>query len=377
MGPAAPLRAALAVVVGLGVAPPSLPAQAAAAGRVVLPRPRDTVPVPRIRVVLHRVGRDVQGPIDSAVTDARGRFRFSFHTDTSAIYLLSARYGGIEYFSPPLRSDPARPDTALSLAVYDTSSGAPVTVEARHIIVPRAGEDGARSVLDLIVLRNDGLLARVSPDSAHPSWSMALPPDAAAMEVRESDVSPEAVVRIDDSVHVLAPLAPGQKQLSLEYALPPTRLDVAWPIGPSGALVNLLVEERGVRVSGGLVPVDSQVIEGRTFQRWKGNVPPGGVVRLVLRSGAKAPWPVLGGMVAAVAAALTFAAWRLLRRPPAAGRVVLTERERLLDAIAALDARYLDRETAMPADEWQRYLAERAALKARLEDTLAAPETSR
>jgi hypothetical protein len=57
--------------------------------------------------------------------------------------------------------------------------------------------------------------------------------------------------------------------------------------------------------------------------------------------------------------------------------VTPTERERLLDAIAALDARYLDRETAMPADEWQRYLTERAALKARLEGALAAPETSR
>ncbi|MGH7513150.1 MAG: hypothetical protein ACREOQ_09530, partial [Gemmatimonadales bacterium] len=44
----------------------------------------------------------------------------------------------------------------------------------------------------------------------------------------------------------------------------------------------------------------------------------------------------------------------------------------LLDAIAALDARYGGRETEVPPDEWLRYTEERSALKARLERTLAA-----
>ena len=148
-------------------------------------------------------------------------------------------------------------------------------------------------------------------------------------------------------------------------------------VGPSGALVNLLVEEPGVLVSGGLAPVDSQVIEGRTFHRWEGKVPPGGVVRLVLPGGSRAPWSVLAGLVVAVAVALALAAWRLLRRPRGAMTAVLAERERLLDTIAALDARYAGREAeTLPAD-WQRYLTERAALKARLEDTLAASGASR
>ncbi|MBA3496545.1 MAG: hypothetical protein H0T86_05520, partial [Gemmatimonadales bacterium] len=291
----------LTVLAVFTVVPPSLAAQQAAlaAGRVVVPRAADTIAVPGARVLLHRVGRSVQGPIDSTVADARGRFRFRFRADTAALYLLSARYGGIEYFSPPVHTNPERPDTAIRLLAYDTSSTTPVAVEARHIVVPRSGAGGARSVLDLIVLRNDGRLARVAPDSAHPSWTVTLPAGAGGMEVGESDLSPDAIVRQGDTVEVLAPLAPGQKQLSLEYAVVPRRGRIEFPVGSGGSPVNLLVEERDVRVSGGtLALADSQVIEGRSFRRWTGQVPAGGAVTLVFVGGAWADaWRVLAGLV--------------------------------------------------------------------------------
>src|SRR3954467_9123507 len=76
------------------------------AGRVLLPRDADTVPVPGARVVLHRVGRDAQGPLDSVTADASGRFRFRFRADTGALYLLSARWGDVEYFAPPVHTNP-------------------------------------------------------------------------------------------------------------------------------------------------------------------------------------------------------------------------------------------------------------------------------
>src|SRR5690242_7214008 len=133
------------------------------------------------------------------VADGAGRFRFRFRADTSALYLLSARHGGIEYFSPPVHTNPALPDTAIQVLAYDTSSTVPVRVDARHIVVPRAGADGARDVLDLVVLRNDGLAARVAPDSAHPSWFMRLPSGSGEMRVGESELSPDAVVRAGDT----------------------------------------------------------------------------------------------------------------------------------------------------------------------------------
>jgi hypothetical protein len=344
-----------------------------AAGRVVLPRDADTVPVPGARVVLHRVGRDRQGPLDSAMADASGRFRFRFRADTGALYLLSARWGDVEYFSPPVHTHPALPDTAIRLVVYDTSSTAPIGVEARHIVVPRAGPDGTRSVLDLIVLRNDGRVARVAPDSTHPSWRLLLPPGTGDMQVGESDLSPEAIVREGDTVKVLAPLAPGQKQLSLEYSVAPVRGRLEFPVGPDGGAVNLLVEERSARVSGGtLALADSQVIEGRSFRRYTGNVPAGGTVVIAVgTAGAAAATRVaLPVLVGAVAVALAAAAWWIIRR--SSRRAPALRPEQMLDAIAALDARYAGRESETADNEWGRYTAERARLKAELERALAA-----
>ena len=357
---------------GSALAPGRSTTPAIAAGRVVLPRAEDTVPVPGARVVLHRVGRAVQGPLDSVTADGAGRFRFRFRADSAEIYLLSARYGDIEYFSPPVHTNPATPDTAIRLVVYDTSSTAPIGVAARHIVVPRPGSDGTRSVLDLIVLENTGRLARVAPDSSRPSWRVLLPTGAGELQVGEGDVSPDAIVRAGDTVKVLAPLAPGQKQISLEYSVTPSRGAIDFAAGAGGGPLNLLVEERDARISGaGLALADSQVIEGRNFRRFSGTVPPGGVVRLTLGGIAASSalrWG-LPGLVAVVAVVLAAAAWRVLRRPRPA---TPPSAERLLDAIAALDARYAGREGETAADEWQAYVAERTRLKAELERGLAA-----
>lgn len=359
-------------------APATIHAQSVAAGTVELPRNTDTVVAPHVRVLLHRVARESQGPLDSTTADARGRFRIRFRPDTGALYLLSARYGGIEYFSSPVHTNPARPDTAIRLLVYDTSSAAPVAVAARHIVVPRPGEDGSRTVLDLVVVRNEGVQARVAPDSTRPSWAMALPSGSVGLEVGESDVSPEAVSREGDSVLVMAPLAPGDKQLTLEYLLPGNRSAVDFPL-EAGAMVNVLVEEPAARVTGGtLALADSQQIEGRWFHRWSGRIDGGGAVHLILpRPGPGQRW-LLPGLVAGLALALGLATWRVTTRRtprPVPGR--LADPGRLLETLAALDARYLGREGEVPSEEWTRYREEREGLKAQLEAALAAVSAGR
>ena len=349
-----------------------------ASGRVVV---ADTAPLPGARVLLHRIGREVQGPIDSVRADVQGRFRFRFRADTSALYLLSVRYGGVEYFSTPVHTNPSRPDTSLRLIAYDTSSTTPVAVEARHLVVPRAGANGARAVLDLIVLKNEGRLARVSPDARHAAWTVTLPPGTGEMDVGQSEVSADAIVREGDTVRVLAPLAPGQKQLSLEYAVAAPDGRLVFGVGSAGAPLNVLVEEPGARVTGGtLALVDSQVIEGRHFRRWTGQVPAGGSVTVAFAGGSGgATRRTLVLLVVPVAVALVFAGWRLLRRPRDGRRTLSPDAspDALLDAIAVLDARYQGREPDIPADEWSRYETERAELKARLERALASSEASR
>ena len=346
---------------------PTIAAQTARAeGRVLKP---DSMPVAGIRVVLHRVGRTVQGPLDSVPTDRSGRFGFAFKPDTTSLYLLSARHNAIEYFSPPVHTNPARPDTALRIVVYDTSSTAPVSVEARHVVVARPGEDGSRNVLDLIVLQNVGDRTRIAPDTLRPSWSGAAPRGSIGLELGESDISPDAVTRRGDSVFVTAPIAPGEKQLTIQYLLPAGIEVLDLPFTQTVPMVNVLAEEKKATVAGGtLALADSQVLQGRSFRRWSGAIPAGSSLRVVLPGRERAPEWLLVALVASVVLVLSGGGWYLMRRQ---SEIRPASAEDLLEALAALDARYLGGEAETSPQEWSFYTEERARLKRLLEASLA------
>ena len=351
--------------------PVRLVAQAVAAGRVVRPEADDSVAVPGARVVLHRVGQMEQGPVDSTVAGPGGAFRFRFRADSGVVYLLSARYRDIEYFSTPVHLNAARPDTAIRLVVYDTSSRAPVSLAARHLVVPRPGEDGGREILDLVILRNTGARTRVAPDSLGTSWAGLLPAGSEGLDVGESDVSPDAVARRGDSLLVSGPVAPGEKQLVLQYHLPPGGRELRLPVD-SGARVNVLVEEAGATVRGPVAVADSQEIQGRSFRRWSGVPAAPGTITITLPGppGAGQRW--LAPMVALLALGLGLATWWALRRPAgAAASVPPAEPSTLLEALAELDARYAGREGEIPPAEWSAYQEHRARLKRELAATLA------
>jgi hypothetical protein len=366
--------AALTALVLLPAFPvfPALAQTVRATGRVLS---ADSTPVRGARLLLHRVGPDTQGPIDSTRSDRRGRFHFSFRPDTNAFYLLSADHAGIEYFSQPVATNPERPDTGIRILVYDTSSTTPVSLEARHIVVARPGEDGSRSVLDLMVLRNDSRLTRVASDTAHPTWSAPLPPGSIGLDVSESDFSRDALARRGDSVIVVAPFAPGEKQLTVQYLIPSDRTVVELPFGRPGAAINVLAEETGVRVSGsGVVPADSQVLQGRSFHRWTGVAQPGSVVRIVLPGISRTPTWLLAVLVGTLSLVLAGVGWRLMVRRSGPAAVSTGE---LMDSMVALDVRYAGREGETPVDEWSSYLTERARIKALLQASLAAGGRSR
>lgn len=335
----------------------------------------DSTPVPAARVVLHRIATAVQGPLDSTRADRGGRFGFGFRPDTAAFYLLSTRHSGIEYFSPPLSTNPGRPDTAVRIVVYDTSSNALVTVEARHLVVTRPGEDGSRGALDLIVLQNAGQRTRVASDTLYPSITLPLPVGTSGLQVGESEVSAESVHRTGDSLMITAPIAPGEKQITVQYQVPAGRSTLELPVQGRGQKINVLLEETGARVSGaGMTFADSQVIQGRSFRRWTGVPPAAGTIRISLPGTPPAAGRLLAGLVFSLGATLLLAGWYLVNRRSGHGRVSSSD---LLDAIAALDARYVGRQEETPFSEWQSYLEQRVRLKAQLETSLAAGRTSR
>jgi hypothetical protein len=123
-------------------------------------------------------------------------------------------------------------------------------------------------------------------------------------------------------------------------------------------------------VSGGtLARADSQVLQGRSFRRWTGAVPAGGTLRVALPGRARVPEWLLPSLVAAVVLVLGGAGWYFLARQPGSPAAPPAG---LLDAIAALDARYLGREGETSAEDWGSYQTERRRLKAQLEAALAA-----
>jgi hypothetical protein len=344
-------------------------AQAVAAGRVVRLSGSDSIPVAGVRVLLHRVGRAAQGPVDSILTDRRGAFRFRFVPDTSAVYLASSRYDGIEYFSPAVHLDPALPDTALRIVVSDTTSRGPVDLAARHLVIADAGQDGNRGVLDLIVLRNRGDRTLVSPDSVHPAWSTPLPSGTLGLEVGEGDASPDALRREGDRLLVFAPIAPGEKQLIVQYGLPGAARVLTLPFEQAADFVNVLVTDRGAKVIGGaLAPADTEVIQGRTYRRWMGPVPAGGRVTIELSGAFGPPGWVLAALVGGLAGGLALAVLRFLpaRSAAAAPAGGVGEADTLIERLAQLDVRYADRARETDPAEWERYRAERAELAARL-----------
>jgi hypothetical protein len=360
------LKLAFALLASLATTP--LAAQSVT-GRVVRPVGDDSVAVPGVRVVLHRVTAAEQGPVDSMSSGPDGGFRFRVVQDTSVLYLLSARYRGIEYFSFPLDRD--RGPVPVTVVVRDTSSRTPVTVSVRHVVIPRPGDDGTRDVLDLVLLVNEGTETRVARDSLSASWSGPLPATSEGLELGESDISPDAVTRRGDSVIVSAPISPGEKQLAFQYHLPGGRHAVELPVGAEPVALNVLLEEAAASVSGpGLVVSDSQSIEGRSFRRWAGDVPANAVIRISLPGAGTSSTPVMAALVSLLALALLLAGWRILPRRRASGARG-DAADLLLNEIAALDARYQGREAELPSEEWGRYLERRAALKAEAAAALA------
>ena len=145
-------------------------------------------------------------------------------------------------------------------------------------------------------------------------------------------------------------------------------------MGAEPVALNVLLEEPNASASGpGLAAADSQAIEGRSFRRWTGDVPANAVIRISLPGARGSSAPVIAALVSVLALALLLAGWRILPRraavaaPP--GR--RDDADLLLNEVAALDARYQGREAELPAEEWARYVARRAALKAEAAAALA------
>lgn len=336
-------------------------------------------PIPRIRVVLHRVGPDHAGPLDSTLTDVGGRYAFRYVTSGSpdAVYFVSASYDGIAYFSVPLKEPSTSGDDAL-ITVFDTTSGnVPIHVVGHHVILGSPDPHGQREAVEVFELGNDSSVTRVSGGTGRPVWTGMLPNGIANVRVNPTgEIAPSSVSFTNGRVRLYAPISPGIRQLSYAYEVPRGALPLAIPIDQPTNVLEVLLEEPKATVSGApIAEVAPTATAGRSFRRFLGqNVPAGPVldIDVPFTLGDARSRFVLGVAVACGLAMLTAIAVAFRRRRVAVVPAPLAAPASsvLLQEIAALDARF-EHDPVASAEARAEYAAERERLKSRLAAALA------
>ena len=224
-------------------------------------------------VTLHRVGKDTAGPIDSLRTDAKGQYRFRFTPfgASDGVYFASTTWGGIAYFTPPLKAVDSRGDDA-EITVFDTTSVRfQLTVKGRHLIVGKADTTQFRTVIEVFELSNDSLRTLVATDttSPMPTWSVSIPASALDVRANEGEISPDAFVAGPGRVSVYAPIAPGIKQVAFSYKVPTSSFPLSMRAEGGAVVFEVLLEEPQGFVTGkGFANVDPVTLEGRNFRRF-------------------------------------------------------------------------------------------------------------
>lgn len=230
-------------------------------------------PVSGIWVVLHRVGPDSSGPVDSVRSDSRGRYSIKYVRTGSqdAIYFIAATYDGIAYFTPPLPEGRVSGENG-AITVFDTTSGPiPTSVRGHHVVVSAVDENARRSVMEVYDLSNDTSVTRIATGDApeNATWRTHVTPGASDFRVSQGDISPAAVTFVNGDVNVFAPFAPGVKQLSFSYSLPAKAFPLKLPLEKETGVYEIMIEEKTGSVTGPhLKEVEPVTVDERNFRRF-------------------------------------------------------------------------------------------------------------
>ena len=272
-------------------------------------------------VVLHQVTTGGGSPLDSARSDAGGRWRVLVpRVDSLSVYVVSAFQDGVAYFSQPIRVLAGKVATADTLVVYDTSSSGPaVRIRRRVVTVAKPKQDGARDVVEIIELENPGRATRVAADSQTPTWAGAIPSAALQFQVGTGDFSAEAVAQRGDSVLLFGPIQPDvTAQITYGYVLPRTLLVFAVPIDQPTSELDLLIEDTLSVVGAPTVHPDGvERIENRSFARWRtDSLPAGAPVTITFPAAGFRVERIVPLLAAVIVLVLGAGLWVALRRAP-------------------------------------------------------------
>jgi hypothetical protein len=290
-------------------------------------------------------------------TDTNGRFEFrglTHHEHT--FYTVSADFQGVRYVSDPVFPMEPEKMRSVELAVYETRGQEPaLSYHLRHILV--VVEKERLQVQEMLLLKNPENYSYSHPDSVPPpSFRVPFPcENFKAMEGLPEDVQPQA----DGKVEIHRPIRPGILQIMLEYSLP-RRKELVFATGRPVEIVTVIVDGKDADVSSPELGAGETVrIEGQDYVQFSARNLESGNFRLNV----KYRWSseqvlIYSALGAALLLAFTgFGVTLLLKKRSAAAEspketsalpqpstTVFSgetdERERLLQEIADLDARY-------------------------------------
>jgi hypothetical protein len=326
-------------------------------------------------VVLHAVNLTGGRPVDSVATDGNGRFSLRHaERDTTATYLVSVEHDGIGYFSQSMSAVGSRSETASTLVVYDTSHTEPeILLLERHLIIRSLASDGTRRVVELLVLGNSGVLTRISDDSTRPVWQGAIPSSAIQFDVGESDVSPQTIYRQGDSVVVIAPAPPGEKQVLVSYLVPANVEELSIPIDHPIERMNVMLEDSSATIAAGPLEFRGfEQLDQIPFFRYSASpVLPGTEVSVSFGGPGWSLMQLWWIVIPLAALSLVTGLWWWLKRNPVS--VPAQPGPQTLAAqIADMDRVYESQQDQLSQEERDAYRRRRAELKAQLSEMLAA-----
>lgn len=317
-------------------------------------------------------------------SDAAGFYQFTeLTTDASLAYATRVIYpAGMPYSSDFVSFEAGQTGIDLPMMVYETTTDAGgVRIERVHFIVEF--DAGSALVAELLVLGLDGDRAYVGDGSA--VLRFTLPAGAQNLSIDGADDAGRFQVASDGFIDKLG-LPPGQgvRQVLYRYSLPysGSQLDLVRSLAYPAANVNALVSDVGQQVtSDPLINMGLRETQaGNYYNLGAQNIPAGQPITLKmtgLSAAAAATTDATGastnrallfgliGLATAGAAALVLLPLLRKRAAPDAAVAGLTERERLIDALARLDLAFEAGELTESA-----YRDQRLRLKAQLTDLL-------
>ncbi|MDZ7374121.1 MAG: hypothetical protein ONB23_09145 [candidate division KSB1 bacterium] len=347
---------------------PFLLQAAGISGRVVNGT-HDGRPVPGCPLYLLRFSRPDLGQtvLDSTRSDQQGQFRFARLTpDSGAVFVASARYLGVEYFSPLFQV--LRPDTLLDLTVvvFDTTQEVPVLhVQMHHVFAERDTAD--YFVREVLAFHAVGNRTFVAGQAGH-TLALSLPPQAYAFHA-ESGFDTRSLHIKGHTLLSDRPIAPGAHQLAYQYRLPLERGRFRFqrPIDYPTAIFSFFYLDPSLRAESAVLKATAPlVVRGRQYGRLVGeNLKPGTEVdvalarRSLLRARALR-WgvPLLLAVVLAGVSLLLFRYPKIKEAQKKEADPGVQRREQLLYEIAALDEAF--EAGQLPEEE---YTAKRKQLK--------------